>query len=116
MYLYALNVYDKSESKPTYCTRALARISELGVQKYTFGVNWVSNFFSSHCIKNTQKIWIRVSKISNRVSKRHPDTPLAKGLYCTMDPWYIAYPHVTEYQIATYSATLSVAVGVEGVN
>ena len=30
-------------------SRALARISELGVQKYTFGVNWVSNSFSSHC-------------------------------------------------------------------
>ena len=43
---------------------------ELGV-KY-------SNSFSSHCIiqKNMDS---RVSKISNRVSKRHPDTPLAKG-------------------------------------
>ena len=39
--------------------KAIARISELGVQKYTFGVNWVS-------------------KISNRVSKLHPDTLLAK--------------------------------------
>ena len=29
---------------------AVARISELGVQKYTFGVNLVSNSFSSHCI------------------------------------------------------------------
>ena len=26
----------------------LASISELGVQKYSFGVNWVSNSFSSH--------------------------------------------------------------------
>ena len=28
----------------------------------------------------TQNMDIRVSKIRNRVSKRHPDTPLAKGL------------------------------------
>ena len=38
-------------------TRALARISEPGVQKYTFGVNWVSNSFLSHCIIH-KKIWI----------------------------------------------------------
>ena len=31
-------------------SRALVRISDLGVQKYKFGVNWVSNSFSSHCI------------------------------------------------------------------
>ena len=37
--------------------RALARISELGVHKYTFGVNWVSNFFSSYWLFYT-KIWI----------------------------------------------------------
>ena len=58
-------------------SRALARISEMGVQKYTFGVNWVSNSISSHCIIWTHKnMDIRVSKISNMVSKRHPDTPL----------------------------------------
>ena len=37
---------------------ALARIS--GVHKYTFGVNWVSNSFSSHCINKYTKIWILV--------------------------------------------------------
>ena len=42
--------------------RALARISEMGVQKYTFGVNWVSNPFSSHCIIH-KNMDIRVSKI-----------------------------------------------------
>ena len=60
-------------------SRALASILQLGVQKYTFGVNWVSNSFSSHCIIH-KNMDIRVSKISNRVSKRYPDTPLAKGL------------------------------------
>ena len=59
--------------------RALARISELGVQKYTFWVNWVSNSFSSIALY-TENMDIRVSKISNRVSKRHPDALLAKGL------------------------------------
>ena len=34
--------------------RVLARISESGVQKYTFGVNWVSNSFPSHCIIYTK--------------------------------------------------------------
>ena len=38
--------------------RVLARISEFGVQKYTFGMNWVSSSFSSHCIMHTHKIWI----------------------------------------------------------
>ena len=73
--------------------RALARISDLGVQKCTFGVNWVSELlFSPLHYKYTKNMDIRVSKISNigcpisatyRVSKRHQDTPLAKGLAST---------------------------------
>ena len=56
---------------------ALARISELGVQKYTFGVNWVSNSFPSHCI--IHKIsGCPKSAIGRPISTWHWDTPLAK--------------------------------------
>ena len=47
-------------------------------KKYTFGVNWVSNSFSSHY---TQNIWILgCPKSAIGCPKRHPDTPLATGL------------------------------------
>ena len=49
-------------------TTALARISELGVQKYTFGVNWVSNSFSSHCIIHKQYGYLGVQKIPGHPS------------------------------------------------
>ena len=52
---------------------ALARISELGVQKYTFGMNWVSPFLFHPIPLYTKNMDIGVSQISNRVS------PLAKG-------------------------------------
>ena len=43
-------------------------------------MNWVSNSFSSQWHKY-KKIWILgCSKISKKLSKRHPDTPLAKSL------------------------------------
>ena len=45
--------------------------------------------FSSHCIY-TKNMDIRVSKISNRVSKRHPDTPLAKGLVQGLCAHYVS--------------------------
>ena len=61
--------------------KVLARISELRVQKYTFGVNWVL-FIPLHYI---QKYGYWVSKICNRVSKRHMDTPLPKGLHTCMN-------------------------------
>ena len=48
----------------------------IGCPKYTFGVNWV--FIPLH--HYTKNMDIRLSKISNRVSKRHMDTPLTKGL------------------------------------
>ena len=51
-------------------TVALARISELGVQKYTFVVNLVSNSFSSHCIIHTKKWILACPKSANKVSKR----------------------------------------------
>ena len=63
-----------------FLNRALARISELGVQKYTFGVNWVSNSFSSHCIiVYTQNIWI--------LGCPKP-APLAKGLFLNLSYHY----------------------------
>ena len=64
-------------------TRALARISELGVQKYIFG--WIGCPIPFHPIAlYTKNMDSRVSKISKRVSKRHPDTPLAKALSITL--------------------------------
>ena len=70
----------------------------MGVQKYTSGLNWVSNSFSSHCIIH-KNMDFRVSKISNRVSKRHPDTPLAKGLTCI------------DLQFKKYSAHMNLTLG-----
>ena len=66
--------------KSSWRLGALARISELGVQKYRFGGKWVSDSFSSHCINTQKTLDIAMRKISNRVSKRHPNTPLSKGL------------------------------------
>ena len=58
--------------------KALARISELGVQKYTFGGEFGPIPFHPIALY-TKDMDIRVSKISNRVSKRHPDTLLPSG-------------------------------------
>ena len=53
-------------------TRALARISEnFGCPKLHIWVNWASSF-ASHCIIH--------NNMDILVSKRHPDTPLAKSL------------------------------------
>ena len=52
--------------------QGFSQISEMGVQMYKFGVNWVSNSFSFHSIIH--------KNMDIRVSKRHPDTPLAKGM------------------------------------
>ena len=58
--------------------RALARMSEMGVQKYTFVVKFgvqIPFHPSAKCNKkNPQKV-----KISSGVSKRHPDTSMAKA-------------------------------------
>ena len=53
----------------------------IDVQKYTFGVNWnwVSNTVHPIAL-NTQNMWILGCPNSAiRVSKRHPDTLMAKG-------------------------------------
>ena len=55
----------------------LSRISELGVPKYTFGVNWGVQFLLI-LLQYTQDIWILLLGCPN--SKRLRDTPLLKGL------------------------------------
>ena len=80
--------------------RALARISELGVQKYTFGVNWVSNSFSSHCIIHL-KIWILGCPKSATGCPKDTRTPLwlkACPFYCSVyrliidiEPWLLLH-------------------------
>ena len=67
--------------------QALTRISDFFFFFFFGGgeVNWVQGLLGVpilfHPIAlHTHIMNIRVSKISNGVSKRHPDTPLAKGL------------------------------------
>ena len=60
-------------------SRALARISELGVQKRNLG--WTGCPIPFHPIAlYTKSMDIKVSKLSDSVSKRHTNTPLANGM------------------------------------
>ena len=94
-------------------TRALARISELVVQQYTFGKNWVSNSFNIQL--HYLKIWILGCPKSAIGCPK--DTPLAKGLSWTLvsvlkshiSNWYDWLNFVSVW----YTFTRSVLVYVE---
>ena len=53
-------------------TRALARISELSVQKYVFGVNWVFNSFSSHYTQKYGYQDVQIQQLVVQKTSRHP--------------------------------------------
>ena len=60
--------------------KALARISELGVHKFTLGVNWMSNSFSSHCSIHKIYGYKECPKSAIGCQKDTRTPPLAEGL------------------------------------